>query len=287
MTMSIEFPCKNCGKKYRVDADKAGQTFRCRKCETTLQVPQPITRDTDAAEFSAGGSQLLRHHERSVPFEMSHGDGDAIESISDHVEEHIGPVQSVFHEIISDLVHIDVHMVAPTRKQPFYSLITSGMSEVPMTVPDGLEEFRFAELMIRLPKDWPMTQNDFEDENHYWPIRLLKMLARLPHEYDTWLGFGHTVPNGDPAERYAPNTQFSCALILPMIHVPEGFHQLEMSEDKVIHFYGVYPLYPAETAFKLNQGTDELVELFEKHDISEVIDNRRKNVCQRGWWPFG
>ena len=285
--MSIEFPCKNCGKKYRLGVDKAGKTFRCRKCETTLKVPHPITRDTDEAEFSAGGSQVLRHQERTVPFEMSHGDGEAIEAISNHIEEHIGPVEGVFHEIISDLVHIDIHRVAPTRKQPFHTLITSGMSEAPMTVPDGLEEFRFAELMIRLPQDWPMTQADFEDENHYWPIRLLKMLARLPHEYDTWLGHGHTVPNGDPAERYAPSTKFSCGLVLGMLNVPEEFHHLELSEDKVIHFYGVYPLYPEETAFKLKQGTDDLIDLFEKHDISEVVDIRRKNVCKRNWWPFG
>ncbi len=285
--MSIEFPCKKCGKKYRVDAEKAGKTFRCRKCETSLTVPHPISRDTDEAEFTAGGSQLLRHQERKVPFEMSHGDEDSIEAISDHIEEHIGPVESVFHEIISDLVHIDVHLVIPTRKQPFYTLITSGMSEAPMTVPDGLEEFRFAELAIRLPKDWPMTQEDFEDENHYWPIRLLKMLARLPHEYDTWLGEGHTIPNGDPAEPYSPKTKLSCALVLPLIHAPDEFHRLELSEDKVINFYGVYPLYPQETAFKLNKGTDSLVELFMKHDISEVVDIRRKNVCKSSWWPFG
>ena len=283
--MSIEFPCSQCGKQYRVDDDKAGKKFRCRKCETMLQVP--TIRSQDEAEFSPGGSQLFRHKERTVPFELAHGDSDSIEAISHHIEEHIGPVESVFHEIISDLVHIDIHMVAPTRQQPFYSLVTSGMSEAPMTVPDGLEEFRFAELMIRLPADWPMTQDDFHDENHYWPIRLLKTLARLPHEYDTWLGFGHTVPHGDPAEPYASHTKFSCGLVLPMLNVPEGFHELEISEDKVIHFYGVYPLYAEETQFKLNQGADELVKRFEKYEISEVVQTRRKNVCRRGWWPFG
>jgi hypothetical protein len=34
-----------------------------------------------------------------------------IEAISAHLERHLGPVSGVFHEIISDLVHIDVHVV--------------------------------------------------------------------------------------------------------------------------------------------------------------------------------
>ena len=32
-----------------------------------------------------------------------------------------------------------------------------------------------------------------KDEKWYWPIRLLKSLARLPIASDTWLGFGHTM----------------------------------------------------------------------------------------------
>lgn len=282
--MSIEFPCPNCQKKYRVDSDKAGKKFRCKKCEQTIQVPDnPMA---DDVEYTTGGSQLLRHKERSIPFEMAMGDSESIEAISNHIEEHIGKVDSVFHEIISDLVHIDVHLVKPTKKQPFYTLVTSGMSDAPMTVPDGLEEYQYAELMIRLPRDWNLSEEAFEDEDNFWPIRLLKMLARLPHEYDTWLGFGHTVPNGDPAEPYASSTKFSCALILPMLNVPEEFNKLEISEDKVINFWGVYPLYREETNHKLKKGTDSLIDLFEKHSVSEVIDIRRKNVCKRSWWPF-
>lgn len=282
--MSIRVACTNCQKQYRVSEDKCGKKLRCKICNAVFEVPAA---SSDSPEVSPGGSQLLRHKERTVPFQITHGDADSIEAISNHIEEYIGPIDHVLHEIVSDLVHIDIHVVTPTKEVPFYSLITSGMSEAPMTVPEGMEEFRFSELMIRLPPDWPLRRADLKDENHYWPIRLLKGLARLPHEYDTWLSFGHTVPNGDPAEPYASNTKLSCGLVLTMLNVPEGFHELRISEDKVIHFYGVYPLYPEETEFKLKQGTDELIRRFEKHRISDVVDTRRKNVCKRGWWPFG
>ena len=47
---------------------------------------------------------------------------------------------------------------------------------------------------------------DFETPGGYWPYRMLKELARLPHEFDTFLWKGHTVPNGDPPQPYGPNT---------------------------------------------------------------------------------
>lgn len=283
--MPIEIACAQCGKKYRINEDKAGKKFRCKQCESLILVP--VAPAAGGQEISPGGSQLLRHQERTVPFELATGDSESIEAISDHIEQHIGPVETVFHEIVSDLVHIDVHVVLPTSDDPFYTLITSGMSDAPMTVPDGCEDYRYAELLLRLPRDWKMTEKAFKNENHYWPIRLLKTLARLPHEYDTWLGFGHTIPNGDPAEPYASGTKLSCALILPMLNVPKEFQSLVISEDKTINFWGVYPLYPEETQHKLVSGTDSLLALFEKHAVSEVIDIQRRNVCRKSWWPFG
>jgi hypothetical protein len=55
-----------------------------------------------------------------------------------------------------------------------------------------------AELVMALPAEWPLEQSELEDESNYWPLGLLKMLARLPHEFETFVWFGHTIPNGDP-----------------------------------------------------------------------------------------
>mgnify|MGYP000664765674 CR=1 FL=1 len=35
----------------------------------------------------------------------------------------------VFHELMSDIVHIDVHIVPPDENRPFYLLFTTGMSD--------------------------------------------------------------------------------------------------------------------------------------------------------------
>ncbi len=124
-------------------------------------------------------------------------------AIFKQIETHLGPIDYVFHEKISESVHVDVHRVPPQKQRPFYTSVTSGMSERQMTVPDGAESLRLAELILCLPPNWPLSLHDFRDEQNYWPIRLLKILARLPLEFCTWLGLSQSVPNGDPPRPYA------------------------------------------------------------------------------------
>ncbi len=229
----------------------------------------------------------MRHQPRTSDIEPVAGDEENIEAISDHIENWIGPVDGVFHELISDLVHIDIHLVKPTEDQPFWTLVTSGMSDRPMSVPEGAEEYAYAELAICLPDDWPLKEPELDEEENYWPLRLLKALARLPHEYDTWLGPGHTIPNGgDEDVPYADNTEFCCALILPPLSLlPEDFHELQL-DDRVINFYTVWPMYAEEVQFKLSNSLDDLLDRFEKAGVTELIDLDRPNACPRKRWKL-
>lgn len=281
--MRIAFDCENCGTNYKVDAARAGQSAKCRTCGAMIRVPVP----PPPAEISESGATILRHAERTKPFEPAIGDSEQIDAIVEHIERHVGEIAMVFHEIVSDLVHIDVHHVPPETGREFHTLITTGMSDKPMTVPEGAEEFRFAELVLCLPPDWKLTREDFADEVNYWPIRLMKELARLPHEYDTWLGSGHSVPNGDPPQPYAPNTRFCCAAIVPAFRFGKEFLRLELPDERVVNFYSIWPLLPDETEFKLKHGYDELMEQLFARDVTEVIDLTRRSAISRRWWPFG
>ncbi|MDG4772986.1 hypothetical protein [Solwaraspora sp. WMMD792] len=40
-------------------------------------------------------------------------------------------------------------------------------------------------------------------------------MARLPHEYSTWIGDWHSVPNGDPPQPYAAGTPFAGVVVTP------------------------------------------------------------------------
>lgn len=278
--MTLIVRCHECQKRYRVPDDRAGKRIKCRNCETIFLCPPP----DDEQPTAKDGTTIYRHEYRNREFEPATGDSENIEAISEHIEQHIGPIESVFHELISDMVHVDIHWVKPAKARPWHTLVTSGMSDLPMTVPDAMSEYEFAELCINLPKEWKISDRAFKQETYYWPVRLLKMLARLPHEFETWLGTGHTVPNGDPAEPYAENTNFSCALILPPLNAPEDFHCLETANGRSIWFYNVVPLYEEETNFKLNKGLDSLLSRFDRFEVGDIVDITRRNSCRKKWF---
>lgn len=213
---------------------------------------------------------------------------DADEALADaiglHVMQHIGPVTNVLHEIASDLVRVDLLIVGPREGRPFTTVVTCGMSGRAMSVPifnpediGRLPALRFAELMLCLPADWPLTPEAFQLEEHYWPIRWLKKLARLPHIYESWLGVGHTIPNGDPPKPFASNTRFCCWLVeQPLLLAAESL-QLRLP-DKIINFYSMVALDEAETNIKLEQGMPALTQALDRAHVSELLDLQRRSA---------
>lgn len=233
---------------------------------------------------SLSGSPVWVHDE-PAPFQAPQGEM-CLEEISAHIEKYLGPVETVFHEVVSDTVHIDVHFVMPTSESDCVRLVTSGMSDLPMTVPEQSSAPRYAEVMMTLPAGWKLDSESFKNEEWYWPVRLLKSLARLPHKYATWLGVGHTMPNGDPAEPYASNTKLCGAIIVPPLTAPDAFDTLAINEDKVISFYSVIPIYQAEMDLKLRKGSDELFRRFSAKGISDFVDINRPDVARKRFGLF-
>jgi hypothetical protein len=209
---------------------------------------------------------------------MSGGDPELISAVESHLDECFGEAERwVLHEILSPTIHLDIHVVPPSDAFPFQRLVTSGMAELPMTVPEAFDGTPFAEMTIAIPPDWTLDKDSFEDESVYWPIRLLKQLARLPHDYSTFLGYSHTIPNGNPPEPYAQGTRLCCALIAPPLVAPEGFGEIER-EGRSLKLLGVLPLYEDEMEFKLKRGSDALFRLFDKAGLSDVVDADRPSV---------
>lgn len=120
-----------------------------------------------------------------------------------------------------------------------------------------------------------MTMEAFRDENAYWPIRLLKVVARLPHEYDTWIAEWHSIPNSDPPQPYASNTPFVGALVAPMIRCGAEARVITTDAGKQISLLAIVPLHPAEVELKVTRGTDALLDAFDNVAVSELFDPAR------------
>ena len=220
--------------------------------------------------------RILRHEQAAEPT-FSGGDADLIEAVDDHVTEHFGAPSNVFHELVSPYVHVDVHVVEPTDERPVYTLVTSRMAERPMQSPFGE---RYAELMLLLPPDWPDVRSSGAPEEAMWPFRLLQTLAQLPHEFETFLDAGHTIPNGDPPEPYAPGTGLCCALVMPPLMAPEEAWYLEAGGRK-IQLFAVVPLHEDEMQLKLDNDLDVLLDALDDAQVSEVLQPDRPSAIRR------
>ena len=255
---------------------------------------------TNDVNRSEAGDPIYRHQPRQGGLELPTEYHKNAKSIEGHIQQYFGTSSFVWHEIVSDIVHIDVHVIPPTNTHHFYTLITSGMSDLPMNTVE--KRFQFAELVMCLPTSWPIMQlrdqkvretsllKDLgrrflpslypDSEMWYWPVRCLKTLARLPHEYKTHIGIGHTIPNGgEKAKPYASNTKLCCAFIAPPTPIiPDDFVRLD-ADNGEIWFLSVVPIYKAEMDFKLKQGAGALLKRLEAAKVSELLDINRQNVC--------
>ena len=117
------------------------------------------------------------------------------------------------------------------------------------------------------PKDLPYER--------FWPIQTLKFLARFPHEYKTWLGWGHSIPNGPGYTPICPGAGFGGMVLSQPSLVPP----LETEEGKTICFYMVIPAYKEEIEYKLKYGMEGLSRRFAEGELPMVLDIRRPNLC--------
>lgn len=213
---------------------------------------------------------------------------DEIDVLEAHIQNNFGNFTHLFHEIVSPDIHVDIAIIDPTPERNYYTLVTIGMGAHRMDVPEGLKKDNLdrAELIICLPPDWKI--ND-EDEKWYWPMRLLKSLARMPGEEETWFGYAHSISYSKP---FAENVSFVGAILAyPCLNVKRpirinlpgdwSISACSMPDGSAVNFFQVIPLYKEEMEYKVSAGPDLLWSKFGS-EMSPVVDISRKNFCAFG-----
>ena len=299
--MSISATCTHCGKSYTLDGSLAGKKARCKVCKEVFAIPAARPK---ADEVTAGGVPVFRApQERITPAPEIPSVTPYVKQIGRHIDRTIGRAPMVFHEIISKDIHLDLHIVPPTNQEPseehplgtyHYTIVTSGLSARPQNVaPKALESVSpFQELMIAVPGDWPgmradgtFDQGAMEDPRNWWPLAFLKLVARMPHEYETFLAPGVTIPNGEAAEPFAPNTKLGCVMTFPSMLSPRS-NELQINDQMTIQFYALWPIYREEMQLKLDKGLGPLIDKLIEAEMTELVQIDRPNLCKKKGW-FG
>lgn len=208
-------------------------------------------------------SGLFGKKKQAQPHYYSEADMNAFEAM---VENSIGKSDTVFHEIVSPDIHVDIIIIPPTAEKDYYTLLTMGMGAYPMKVPAEYKNGNRAELAIRLPKDWEISS---EDEKWFWPIWMLKTLARLPISENSWLGWGHDIDFGEP---FSEETEL-CAILLDFYD--ENLAPLTLENGDQVMIYNVIPIYREEMNYKIAHGTEALTGKMSDETLHGPLDVHR------------
>uniref|UniRef100_UPI003AB4C9A2 immunity protein Imm33 domain-containing protein n=1 Tax=Dysosmobacter sp. TaxID=2591382 RepID=UPI003AB4C9A2 len=220
--------------------------------------------------------EVPEDEENGVPEVYTEEEMEAVEA---HIQQYFGKFENVFHELSSPDIHVDICVVPPSGDRDYYTLVTMGMGAHRMNVPEELAEYKLerAELAIALPGNWKLKREDLKNERWYWPIRLLKALARLPIASDTWLGFGHTMDN---EEDFAKDTKLCAAILTGPQDTEDGSEVCILPSGEEVNFYQVIPLYRDELEYKLAHDADALLD--KMNGISFVVEPDRQDAITRG-----
>lgn len=201
-----------------------------------------------------------------------------------HLEKYAGPIEARWENLL---------LVRAIEGRHSHVVVTCNLSDEAM--PSPKEEWRWAELCALLPADWPLDPQVWEsDPNFGWPARELQRLVAYSRETKTWLGFGHSVPNGTPPLPFAPSTKQCCSFLLPPLELPEAFARLRLGDEEILNFWTIVPIYADELAVKVNQKTPSLIEAMTRKGISDVINPTRPSIFEKSGekssfkrWVFG
>ncbi len=184
----------------------------------------------------------------------------------------------VMHEIVSSVVHVDVYVIRPSAERRYWTLLTSGMSDLDMKIPEDLPFSPMIELAICLPPEWPLDGTDprWKEPRFFWPIAELKRTAVYPHFCETWLTVGHSI---EPGNSELAGGRFGGHLLRPLHLLPKGFEELDSEDGRTISIYAMCPVLPAEMQFKLNHGYAELEGRLQQAGVTELLDPERASVC--------
>lgn len=179
-----------------------------------------------------------------------------------------GTCRGVAHESLALVPHVDVdtYYRRGSGDRQVCTLATSGMSDLPMGVPAAQKAPRRVELIFYCAEPKPEY------------IETMRWLAHFPHDQKTWIGVGHTIPNGNPPMPFWGSSILDTILLLPPLVARDTTLPQELVlGGEPVHFLWVVPLSTAECNLKLAKGVDAVLDLFEQNRHPHLFDPARKS----------
>ena len=173
--------------------------------------------------------------------------------------------------------------IALNSKSQVSILMTHGLSEYCMTVPEKQQGHAFNELYFCLPSYWLL--HDISNPQMNWIFPWIQRLAKYVTEQNTWFGHGHTMPCGKEMLQLSATMKQNHFFISSPLLLEEALSPVHV-ENKTIHFLAIVPIFPDEMDYKQGKGTFKFVQKLRNHGITEKLDDYRGTILRSKWRFF-
>jgi len=182
-----------------------------------------------------------------------------------HYCKFFGPMNDeVMHSIDEHEVHVDIYQFPPTKKRPYWTLITGGMSDEEQNVPEDV--------------DWASPRTEiltYIEEPYERIFSVLKLLAEMSFEENSYMHWFHTISVGEPVTKR--QSELTCAFLIPPIFEKPKFDTLHLDGEKV-DFLMMVPITVQERKYAIDNGGEALLEAFEEANLNPVVDENRTSL---------
>ena len=159
-------------------------------------------------------------------------------------------------------------------------LMTKGLSNFKMQVHPKHEGEEFVELYMFLPSYW--SENEWKESKNEWIFSCLSKAKNHVINSNVWYGHGHTFSTKiDGALIFNGIEQNDYIISNPI--VLKDFLKPVHSNNRVIRFLAIIPIYKKEREYKEARGTFKLFEKFRQFGVTEKMDGYRESVMKSRW----
>jgi hypothetical protein len=163
---------------------------------------------------------------------------------------------------------------------PVTVIMTNGLSDYSMPVPERYKGREFNELYFCLPSYWDWQALDNPTMN--WIYTWIQKMAKHVVDKATWFGHGHTIPTGKELLPLSESMKQDHFILLDPILLENELAPLELNEKR-IHFLAIVPIFKDEMDYKQARGTYKLLNKLMSAGVTETLDDFRSTALKSKW----
>lgn len=163
---------------------------------------------------------------------------------------------------------------------PVTLIMTNGLSDYSMPVPEKYIGREYNELYFCLPSYWDWQA--LENPSMNWIYPWIRKMAKHVVDKSTWFGHGHTIPAGKELSPLSESMKQDHFILLDPILLENELTPLQLNE-KLIHFLAIVPIFKNEMEYKQAKGTYKFLRKLNTIGVTEKLDDYRGSVLNSKW----